>query len=41
MNHEPIKFKQFGYTAEWALAKFFPALFDYGLLDKLSSEVKL
>lgn len=34
MNHEPIKFKQFGYTAEWALAKFFPALFDYGLLDK-------
>jgi predicted dehydrogenase len=34
MNHELIKFKQYGYTAEWALAKFFPALFDYGLLEK-------
>ncbi len=32
--NQKIRFKQFGYTSEWALAKFFPALFDYGLLEK-------
>ncbi len=28
---DPINLGQFGYTSEWALAKFFPAIFKHGL----------